>query len=254
MKSYFFALLLILPGFLAAQTNQKILFKVVSMLGDFNINKTQLNAALASATSKEVVKKIIREKKLTAGTIVIKVIPPAGDFYYWPLGLGRADEDDHIVLQSRTSTSLNFYQLVDFKTLFKDTLVLLDTLSITMYLHDDDYPDNNFVVIDRCNKVAPRPKAIPLCGDKLLIVSGLIEDCNEIFIFNTSNNDRELAHCWMRFLNQNDKEQLQKLSRDLQADQPTLKLNEKAMALDGYIRLKYGTVYFPQLVEFAGTN
>ena len=123
-----------MPVLLHAQPANKPLFRVLRMFGDFSYTKSQLSAELALATTRKQALDIIRAKKKSSGTITIAVSRGNDTYYWYPLmdGKMQESEDDHILLQSRNSSSLNFYQLSDFKALFRDTLVLLDTLSIKL--------------------------------------------------------------------------------------------------------------------------
>ena len=252
MKLLHLLLLISIPVLLHAQSNGKPLFRVLRMFGEFSYSKTQLSAELAAAKNRKEALDIIRSKKKSLGTITIAVSQGANTYYWYPLMDGKIQEteDDHIVLQSRNSTSLNFYQLSDFKTLFRDTLVLLDTLSVKLYLHNDNYPDDKFVILSRCNNGPDITTPIPISGERLLIIPGLVRDCRDISIINLENPDRTLAVCRLRFLTNTEKDDLLGLAKDIQQDQPAMPTKEKAALLENYIQMKYGAVYFPQLVQF----
>lgn len=256
MRLFQLLLLISMPMLLHVQPAQKPLFRVLRMFGDFSYTKSQLSAELAQVKTRKQALDIIRAKTKSSGTITIAVSQGGNTYYWYPLmdGKIRDNEDDHILLQSRNSSSANFYQLSDFKALFRDTLVLLDTLSIKLYLHNERYPDDKFVVLPRCNNTPVTPVPIPLADSRLLIVPGLVSGCNEISMINLENPDRTLAACRLRFLDKTQQQDLSGLAQDIREDQPALTTKETAAILENFIRLKYGAVYFPQLIQFLEKN
>jgi len=235
------------PLLLIARQQPPPVFKVISLPAKLNYNKDRLTGELSKASSKDDVRSVIRAKHFPPSKIVFKIVFSPDNFYWWTLNTGdkKEMEDDHIILQSRNSASLNFYTLSDFKTLFRDTLVLFDTLAVKLSLHDEAYPDDKFMFNNRL---------VPLAGETLLITPRLIEGFNTVTITNGGNPERQLAHCRIHFLSREEKEEMRALLKDLKDSQTRLTMTEKAALLATYIAKSYGSVYFPQLILFMELN
>lgn len=251
------ATILILVSFPATLLAQKAMafprFTVVKMADKLKYSKDQLNKELQGISSKDQVKKLLKAKQLTDGRIVFKCNKSESDYTWWTVNLAKNldIEDDHIVLQTRNVFTSKFYKLDDFKSLFRDSLVLVDTLAISLYIHNTDYPDDAYLAKISCGTAAVLSQRIPLKGNLILFTPQLVAACEQtpvsIAIVNTSNPERTLAACKLVFLQTEDLAELEAMGAELMVMQPGISHKEISANLSSYIHKHYGNVYLPQL-------
>ncbi|HVF96881.1 MAG TPA: hypothetical protein VM871_06160, partial [Flavisolibacter sp.] len=190
------------------------LFQVIHLPRKAGYSKQKLNAELAALTNKEAVKKLLKSKNFPPQTsVVIYINRPSNGSTYWTVNtsLPSDREDSQIILQSRNSTSTRFFALSEFKEFFRDTLAIIDTLQIELFVRDKDYPDENYVLSSFCGKEVQKKK-IPFRDGKLIFTKELLSDCKEgvpsITIYNNNNPQRVLTSCKMVFLTTDQQEAL----------------------------------------------
>lgn len=251
------SILILFPAVLLAQkTAGYPRFIVVKMAAKLKYSKDQLNRELLGLSSKDEVKKLLKARQLDNGRIVFKLSKTEKDYVWWTVNLANNldIEDDHIVLQTRNVFTSKFYKLDDFKALFRDTLVLLDTLAVSLFIHNSSYPDDAYQAKINCGASTMALKAIPLKSNLLLFTPQLLTHCEQapsaVAIVNTANPDRTLASCKLLFLQPEDLEELEAMGRELMAMQPDISSKEISANLSSYISKHYGNVYLPQFTAW----
>lgn len=245
---------------LNAQQKKGPQFTVVHLPRKTGYSKAKLNEEIATANNKELVRKILKLKNFPPATIIIRIQTDSSHITWWTLNSSsKIDrEDDNIILQSRNSTSLKFYRLSDFKNLFKDTLVLLDTLTIELFLHDEDYPEDKFFISYNCKAKKATIEKIPLEEWKLIFTKELFQACPDNFsltkIYNENNPGRTLGSAYIRFLSEEQKEALLSFASFSKEANPSLKSKDIAFLTATYCSKTIGTPYFPQLTNWLEKN
>jgi len=245
---------------LFAQDTTHPVFTVVHLPRKVGYNKKKLNTEIASATNKEAVKKILKLKNFPAATIIIQIQKDEDHSSWWTINTTTKydREEDNIILQSRNSTSTKFYKLSGFKSLFKDTLALLDTLSIELFIHDEDYPDDQYLISYTCKTQSPFEEKIPLLGWKLIVAPDILKNCNEkiatVKIINNNNPSRILASCNLTFFSQEQKDAILALAFFYRNSHPESKIKDIANFIASYSSKEFGTPFFPQLIEWLTKN
>ena len=232
------------------------LFQVIHLPRKAGYSKEKLNTELAPLKDKEAVKKLLRYKNFPAETtLVLQVARPGGVVTYWTLNTSAPTdkEEARIILQSRDNESTRFYKLGGFKTFFKDTVAVLDTLSIELLIHDDAYPDDGYRLSLSCGKglsVAP----IPLHDGKLMFTQALAQPCAgqgfAATIYNRNNLGRMLAQCRLYFLTPDDKERLLSIAVATRQQDAAAADKDMAATVYGYALNHYGHIAFPQLFHW----
>ena len=236
------------------------MFKVIHLPRKAGYSKEKLNTELASLKDKEAVKKLLRAKNFPAETaIVIQVNRSNNQSGYWTINTSSPTdkEDNRIILQSRDNTATKFFKLSEFKSFFRDTVAIIDTLGIELFIRDEDYPDDQYSLSSTCGKNMQKKK-IPLTKGKLIFTNGLITNCkgqlSSIRIYNNSNPDRLLASCKLVFLNPEQQETLLSLAAFTKAEEPGKDVKEIALVLYGYSLNHFGRPHFPQLLNWLEKN
>lgn len=234
-------------------------FTVIHLPRKLNYDKTRLNAELATATNKEAVRKILRLKNFRAALIIIQIKEDSLT-RTWTINTGSNTESDHdnIILQSRGSTNTRFYKIGDFKNLFRDTLALFDTLTIELYIHDEDFPSDQYYLAYTCgSKILSRQK-IPFDNWKLVFSKALLTGCFdkpiEATIYNYKTPDKLLASGKIAFLTDEQKEALLGIAAFYKQQNPGATNKELANQVNSYCSKHFGTPFFPQLMEWLQGN
>lgn len=222
------------------------MFQVIHLPRKAGYSKQKLNTELAALKSKDAVKKLLKSKNFPAQTsIVIYINRPANGSAYWTLNTSSPTdrEDSQIILQSRGGTATKFYTLGEFKDFFKDSLALIDTLQLELFIRDEAYPDNRYVLSSFCGKTAGKKK-IPFEEGKLIFTPSLLSDCKDaipsISIYNENNSQRILASCRLAFLTAEQKETLLSMAVFIKDADPEKDAKEIALQLWGYALHRYG--------------
>lgn len=255
LVSSLFAVISISP--LAMSQQPEAQFVVVSLPAKCNYSKEKLNQEIRLLSSKQQVRQFIALKKFPPVPIIIKINDRNnGSAPYWTYNVFQEKEiiDDHVSFESKNIVSVKFYKISDFKTVFKDTLVLLDTIKIELYLHNPAYADDAFVLEDYCGNKKMSNQSIPVDGVYLTILPTMLSQCgkglSKIRIFNRESSQRTIAFCHLKFLSPDEKQQLHDIYSDLQIQFPTHTAKQLQSLLDSFIRKNYGTVYFPHLTRW----
>ena len=133
-KIFLFAIILTLTTAIYGQGGQDDTFQLAHFPRSYGISKQQLNADISNATTKEKVLSILAAREIPdgGGNIVIK-IKRNNRYFWWTISKYNSRETEgNIILQSKSYASETIYNIDDFKILFKDTLVLFDTLTIPL--------------------------------------------------------------------------------------------------------------------------
>ena len=236
------------------------LFQVIHLPRKAGYPKEKLAGELASLKDKEAVKKLLRLKNFPPGTtLLLQVNRPGSSASYWTLNASAPSdkEDARIILQSRDASSTRFYKLAEFKTFFKDTVAVLDTLAIELLIRDEAYPDDAYVLPVQCSS-GPKQKAIPLEKDKLLFTKGLLDGCGPqpvaATITNRQNTGRVLASFSLYFLSADDKERLLAIATTQKTANTQAATKDIAAVVYGYAVQHFGRVPFPQLLHWLEQN
>lgn len=225
-------------------------FKVLSLPAKLNYSKEALDKEIARATSKAQVRRIILSKKFAPARIVLLVQPPQGNPPLWTLNIGNGTEifDDQIDIMSRHPVFTTFYRLDDFQRLFKDTLLLLDTLRITMQIKDPAYPPDQYMLQQQCG-IQASTRAFPYNGTELYLGPQLASLCDtgftDIHIFHASRPDRYLAGCQLRFLDPEERKELEMVARGIKAAYPRMDIQDLTLVLDSFTYKNYGHLFTP---------
>ena len=254
-------LLFTLPDTVSAQQfyRKTPKFTVVHLPRKLNYDKAKLNEELSTATSKEAVRKILRVKNFRAALIIIQ-IQQDSLARTWTINTGSKTEADHdnIILQSRGSSTTRFYKISDFKNFFRDTLVLFDTLTIELYIHDEDYPDDQYYLAYTCGTKTLSRQKIPFDNFKLVFSKALLMGCAdkpiEAGIYNYKTPDRMLASGKIAFLTEEQKEALLDIAGFYKKQNPSYTTKELANQVTSYCSKNFGTPFFPQLIEWLQGN
>lgn len=252
------ALLMLLPSLYAQQPGA--MFQVIHLPRKAGYSKQKLNAELAVLKNKDAVKKLLKSKNFPPQTsIVIYINRPANGSAYWTINTSSPTdrEDSQIILQSRGGTATKFYTLGEFKDFFKDSLALIDTLQLELFIRDDAYPDNRYVLSSFCGKTAEKKK-IPFEEGKLIFTPALLSDCKDaipsVSIYNENNSQRILASCRLAFLTAEQKETLLSMAGFIKDGDPAKDIKEIALQLWGYSLHRYGKLLYPQLLNWLQNN
>lgn len=235
------------------------LFQVIHLPRKAGYPKEKLAGELAPLKDKEAVKKLLRLKNFPPGTtLVLLVNRPGAGASYWTVNASAPSdrEDARIILQSRDAGSTRFYKLSEFKTFFKDTVALLDTLEIELLIHDEAYPDDGYVLSVPCGGQAGQ-KAVPLEGGKLLFTKALLDGCGgpvATTLTNKQNPGRALASFRLYFLSADEKERLLAIAAARRSAGPEAAPKDIATVVYGYAAQHFGRIPFPQLLHWLEQN
>ena len=236
------------------------MFQVIHLPRKTGYSKDKLNAELAALKDKEAVRKLLRAKNFPAATaIVLYINRPASQSAYWTINTSLATdkEDSRIILQSRDNTTTRFYKLSEFKNFFKDTLALIDTLAIELFIRDNDYPSDQYTLASACGKKIQKKK-IAFSYGKLIFTKALVSDCKEglppVTIYNDTTPHRMLASCKLNFLTADDQELLLAMVAFIKAQEPEKDIKDIALHLYNYSLHHFGRFYFPQLLHWLDKN
>lgn len=252
---FLIAIMIMIPGLVFSQQKTYPSYKVVSLPQKLNYNKESLNAELSVARSKDEARKIIDRKKFSQARIVFKISKSQNEYTWWTINTATKveKEDEHIILQSRNSGTSKMYKLSDFKTLFKDTLVLLDTLTTYLFIHDPAYPDDRYQASITCDG-STWLLNIPFVDGKLIFSRQLLSLCKDgsagVTIVNANQPTREIASCRLVYLPDDAIHELEDLAENIRSDYPPADAKTMVANLEAYIRINFGTVFHPQLVEW----
>ena len=187
--------------------------------------------------------------------MVLQVARPGVPLTYWTLNTSAPTdkEEARIILQSRDNTSTRFYKLGEFKTFFKDTVAVLDTLAIELLIHDEAYPDDGYQLAAPCGKgLSATP--VPLQAGKLIFTAVLAQPCaGQWFaatLYNRNNPVRVLASCTMIFLTPDDKERLLSIAEAAKQHDTAMAGKDIAAVVYNYALNHYGRLPFPQLLNW----
>lgn len=236
------------------------LFQVIHLPRKAGYPKQKLAGELAPLKDKEAVKKLLRLKNFPPGTtLVLLVNRPGAAASYWTINSSAPSdkEDTRIILQSRDAVSTRFYKLSEFKTFFRDTVALLDTLAVELLIHDAAYPDDGYLLSATCGGQAGQ-KAVPWEGGKLLFTKALLEGCGDgpvaVALTNRQNPGRSLASFRLYFLSADDKERLLDLAAARKTAEPEAATKDIAAVVYGYAARHFGRIPFPQLLHWLEQN
>ncbi len=232
------------------------MFQVIHLPRKAGYSKVKLNAELAPLKDKEAVKKLFRSKNFPLQTSIVLYVNRANNqSAYWTINTSSPNdkEDNRIILQSRDNTTTKFFKLSEFRNFFKDTLVIIDTLAIELFIRDEDYPDDQYVLSSVCGKTNQKKK-IAFDKGKLIFSKMLVNDCKEqlslIALYNNNNPDRVLASCKLNFLATDQKEMLLSMANFIKVEEPGKNVKDIALLLYGYSLHHFGRFHFPQLLSW----
>ena len=203
---------------------------------------------------------MLRAKNFPAETaVVIQVNRVNNQSAYWTINTSSPTdkEDNRIILQSRDNTTTKFFKLSEFKSFFKDTVAIIDTLGIELFIRDEDYPDDQYSLSSACGKNVQKKK-IPLYQGKLIFAKELINNCkgelSSITIYNNNNPERRLASCKLTFLTPEQQEALQSMAAFTKTEEPAKDVKEIALILYAYSLNHFGRLHFPLLLNWLEKN
>ena len=220
----------------------------------------KLNVELAPLKDKEAVKKLFRSKNFPSQTSIVLYISRSNNqSAYWTINTSSPTdkEDNRIILQSRDNTTTKFYKLSEFRIFFKDTLAIIDTLRIELFIGDNDYPDDQYILSSVCDKKSQKKK-ITYSNGKLIFTKRLVDDCKEdlslVTLYNDNNPERILASCKINFLTEYQKEMLLSMAGFIKVEEPGKDLKDVALLLYSYSLNHFGRIHFPQLLNWLEKN
>lgn len=166
-------------------------------------------------------------------------------------------EENNIVSQSRDNTIISFRQLSDFSNFFKDTIAIIDALSIDLFIREENYPDDQYMLSSICVN-AKQQKKVPFDNGRLIFTKDLLNDCKSqpvsVTIYNNSNREKILASCKVCFLSQEQKELLLDMASYISTQSPDKSLKEVAVIVSMYSSNHFGKIYFPQIMNWLGNT
>jgi hypothetical protein len=242
------------------QSHQNERYTVEYLPKKAGLSKATLNKELQSAHDREDVRKVLRKMNLSSFLIIIEVQNNDQTLWWTLHGSDTKTEPAGVVLQSRNITSLRLYKLSDFKNIFRDTLVLLDTLALELYTHDPSYPDDQFCFLYSCGDKPESLAAIPLSKNKLVISNDLFASCPHgplpVRLISKANPDRIIASSHLLFLDADEKDALRGMADWYRQNFPGSQVKEIAGFVAAYSQTSFGSLYFPQLTAWleAGHN
>lgn len=232
------------------------MYQVVHLPRKAGYSKEKLNSELATKTKNADVKQLLKSKNFPNGTtVVIRINKPNNQRTLWtiPLGSGVSDkEDNNIVLRSKDNATTKFFKISDFKGFFKDTVAIIDTISIELFIRDDRYPDDQYQLVTSCNGSTTQKSNIPFSKGKLVFTNGLISNCTtqpvSTTIINASEPAKTLASFYLSFLTADQKETLIDMAAYYKEQEPQSTSKEIVQLVANYATAYMGKLYFPQLV------
>jgi hypothetical protein len=253
----FVIIFFLLPQFAMGQQNN---FQVIHLPRKANYSKDKLNTELSSLKDKEAVKKLLRSKNFPANTsLIIYISRPNNQSSYWTINTSSPGdkEDNRIILQSRDNATTKIFKLTEFKNLLKDTLAIIDTLSLELLIRDDDYPGDEYTLSSLCGKTKTE-STIPFVDGKLVFTKDLLKGCNGNVAVSTlhhqNNHERKLASFQMNFLSAEQKETILSMAGFMAVEEPKKDTKEIALVVYGYALNHYGRFHFPQLLNWLEKN
>ncbi|HWR34184.1 MAG TPA: hypothetical protein VN451_11685, partial [Chitinophagaceae bacterium] len=239
-------------------------------------SKDKLNEEVNKAKDKEAVRRIIRLKNFPSAQLIIQVQHKNKIFSWWTINTttGYEREDDDIILQSKTSWNEKKDQtavrqpgdslvwkvksLADFKDVFRDSLVLLDTLYIEPHLQNEEYPNDGYKIAYVCKNGRIVNEKIPSYKGKLVLTSSLFNSCDEAASFvalsNKKNKADVLVSAYLRFLSAEEKEAILAMADLFKKTNPGSDIETVARFVAAYSSLESGKPHYPQLVSWLRKN
>ena len=219
-----------------------------------------MNADISNARTKEKVLSILAAREIPdgGGNIVIK-IKRNNRYFWWTISKYNSRETEgNIILQSKSYASETIYNIDDFKILFKDTLVLFDTLTIPLFVQDAGYPDTAYYITYNCTDGRPFSRKIPLDNWKLIFSIDLFSDCptnsHDIVIRNNSSPQKIISECQLVFLNEEQRDLLLDIGQSYKNAELGIGNKEVAFFIQKYTQGFLGNLFFPQLASWLNKN
>lgn len=244
-------LLLLMVQTSYSQENPRPLFTVFSLPEKLQYSKALLNKEIAQCKTKEEVRKILKDRGLITGRISFSYQKSPAQLVRWTIlndAKLRETDDDQILIQSKDIKSQRISHLDDFSLVYKDTLLLLFPHQATLFLHNTDYPSDQFMIKDLTK--GGRTYPIPVVKGALIISPEMFEDpdlLHQCKIFNRSRETRFLASFYIGFINKDDKVLLQDLNNELIASNAASGIEERVELIWHFARLNIGPIDFVQL-------
>lgn len=227
-------------------------FNTVSVPRKTGYTRQSLDQELVNLSNKEEVRALLKaNKKLRDVSLTFDVRLSNGVKYYWRVNAnGGTDlQDDFLITRSKNIASSRIFKLSDFATLLKDTIVLLDTLKIEMFLKDDAYPPDAFILEYKCGKKIKKFQ-IPFTNSYLLLPPAIITDCKnvgEIKLYNSLNVYRTITRFRIIFLDEFQKEDLLCFAQYQKIADPDLPFKDLLYRVATYSTRLYGAANLLQL-------
>jgi hypothetical protein len=235
-------------------------FVVSTLPARTKYNKANLNQEISVLTSKEAIRKFfVHDKKFSITNFVVRIEEPKGNFRWWYLDDNPKREregDKTIVSQSKALEKAEVNSVSDFRIFFKDTLVLLDSLALDLYLQDKNYPNNQFAISFSCDQRNIQQNLIQDKA-KLWVTPSLFSTCSSIGktrFFNRANPTRELAIVQLSFLTPEQKEMLCDVAYSYREAYPASNLKEITAYTASFCAMVLGRTYYPQLMKLLASK
>lgn len=249
-------------------------FQVVHLPRKTEYSKDKLNEEVTKAKDKEAVRRIIRLKNFPSAQIIIQIKNKDNQYSWWTLNTttGYEKEDNDIILQSKTghivkSDSAAKHKAAripvvqhpgDFNKIFKDTLLLADTLFVSLELNDNDHPYDGYQFTFACSNGKIGSEKIPAKNKKLVLAGSLFQSCNENFqafsLYNKKNPSERLAYCIIRFLTAEEKEAILSMASYYRKTNPGATIDKITGYASAYIATQSASPLYPQLLHWLETN
>lgn len=223
-------------------------FTIYSVPPNIEPAKLKLNDDIKSATTKDEVKKILKAKIANFKTGRILVIYNRNQWFTIYPDMKQEVTKDIIVTQTKGIEKINIDYKSDFRKLFKDTLVILDTLSLKVFLQDEDnYINTNYYFNYICGNSKKEIRSfIPVKDDKkLLICHDIFNSCKtnriSIKLYNKADEYQILGDCLLVFLTKEEKEELKQVAQQF-LNEGNMDVQKAAENVCSFINTYYGTV------------
>lgn len=256
-----------------AQKTEPI-FQVVHLPRKTEYSKEKLNEEISKAKDKEAVRRILRLKNFPSAQIILQVTNKDNKLSWWTINTTTSyeREDQDVILQSKTAhivlaggTVADSTVVIpkvqypgDFNTIFKDTLLLVDTLLINLQLQNDDYPRDGYQFNYACSNGKIGREKIPVNDRKMMIAPGLFESCKENYqafsLYNKKHPSERLAYCITRFLTSEEKETILSMVACYQKINPAADMKKTAAFASAYMATQSASPFYPQLLQWLKKN
>ena len=233
----------VLEGTLQAQTQT---FTILSIRRKATIDKTALNEKLKGARSRAEVSKILLNHLGGTRDAVVRILERKGkDSYLWWTFDNSNSKQSGSQLTVMGTRALNddetIYKRYQFREIFRDTLVVIDTLKLKLALRDVTYPADQYYL--QLNNTADRRSIPVLNGRELcfttLVLDGTIGHYRKVSLHNEADTARTLSSGYLLCVDDSFKEELESLIRALRLDKIT-DPGELADYAQEYLRQHYG--------------